>query len=195
MRALLGELSKWALTRPCLALGARAGACIGRARAPSVQRSDRPTRCASWAHGGGVRALSVCNSESSRRRAIERILREVGACSRADSQHREEGQAGQSWSATTESGRRRGLRARPAALCLFGRRPSLTHAHCGPVTRRFPRATGTVDRALRTLGMASRRRRRALMVLGRLDGCVWSRGGAPTGGAVIDGHLRVILTL
>ena len=137
----------------------------------------------------------MCNSESSRRRAIERILREVGACSRADSQHREEGQAGQSWSATTESGRRRGLRARPAALCLFGRRPSLTHAHCGPVTRRCPRATGTVDRALRTLGMASRRRRRALMVLGRLDGCVWSRGGAPTGGAVIDGNLGVRMSI
>jgi hypothetical protein len=79
MRALLGELSKWALTRPRLALGARAGACIGRARAPSVQRSDRPTRCASWAHGGGVRALSVCNSESSRRRAAACLL-ECAAC-------------------------------------------------------------------------------------------------------------------
>ena len=85
--------------------------------------------------------------------------------------------SGQPWSATTESGPRRGLRARAPAVCVFSDIAFLTDALCCPVAHRCSRARKPDERSGSTLEVIGVRHRQALMILGRLRGCVCSRGG------------------
>ena len=123
------------------------------------------------------------------------ILGEGSVSFREREQLRVEGPAGGSWSATSGGDERWGLRVRVALARRFGNVVTLINARSVPVAHRCSRARKPDERSGSTLEVIGVRHRQALMILGRLRGCVCSRGGTPTAPPVIDGNFSVRMSI
>ena len=82
-----------------------------------------------------------------------------------------------------------------SSVCVFSDIAFLTDALCCPVAHRCSRARKPDERSGSTLEVIGVRHRQALMILGRLRGCVCSRGGTPTAPPVIDGNFSVRMSM